>query len=213
MQSTLAEQAELLRSELQGCLARVESFLVSAQVESFLVSVETTLGRSLVGPDVSLPSELYVSSTDDVEANLYGCLSPRSRPCPSRQPFVLAASASKDIIGVRAPVMEIMPELCELCGEPASQKVVRVGDKVVAAGVLSHVPVAAFAQKLCDFIASLKGDSPGFGKTIGCLLMEKAFRDKSKKGGASHQSSFRKEKSFKNKIKKSGVTRKASAAA
>jgi hypothetical protein len=90
LQSVLAEQAELLRSELQGCLARVESFLVRA---------EATLGRPLVAPDVSPPSELHVNSTNDGEACLYGKFSPRARPSLLPLPVVHAASKSKDING------------------------------------------------------------------------------------------------------------------
>jgi hypothetical protein len=72
VQSTLAAQAELLCSELQGCLARVVTFLVRA---------EAALGRPLVTPGVSSPSELHVGShvesIDEGKAELYGCFSPR----------------------------------------------------------------------------------------------------------------------------------------
>ena len=63
----MAEEVELLRFELQRCLARVENFLV----------------RPPVAPDVSPPSELHVGFVDDEEASLYGCFSPRVRRCPT----------------------------------------------------------------------------------------------------------------------------------
>jgi hypothetical protein len=65
------------------------------------------------------------------------------------------------------------------------------------------------ARKLYNFIASLEADDPGSGKTIGCLLEERALRNKSKKVGCS----ILKEKSFKGIKKKSGSARKASATA
>jgi hypothetical protein len=55
----------------------------------------------------------------------------------------------------------------------------------------------------------LEADDPGSGKTIGCLLEERALRNKSKKVGCS----ILKEKSFKGIKKKSGSARKASATA
>jgi hypothetical protein len=123
LQSVLAEQAKLLRSELQGCLARVESFLVRA---------EAALGRPLVAPDISPPSELHVNSANDGEACLYGKFSPRARPSLSPLPVVHVASKSKDINGVMTSVMQIMPELQEICGEPASLKMVSSGTSAVA---------------------------------------------------------------------------------
>jgi hypothetical protein len=65
--SALAEQVELLRSELQGCLARVASFLTSA---------EASLGRLPVVPEVA-PLD---GSVDRGEADLFGSFSPRGRP-------------------------------------------------------------------------------------------------------------------------------------
>jgi hypothetical protein len=50
---------------------------------------------------------------------LYGGFSPRARPCPLSQPEVLAAFESEDIVGITTPVLVIMPELQELCGESA----------------------------------------------------------------------------------------------
>jgi hypothetical protein len=65
------------------------------------------------------------------------------------------------------------------------------------------------ARKFCDFLARLEADDPGSGKTIGCLLEERAIRNKCKNVG----SSVLEEKSSKRKSKKSGSTRKASTSA
>lgn len=69
----LARQAMLLRSELEGCLARVESFLLSA-------------GAALA-PEVSPLAELNVCSGDVGEEGFYGDFSPRAMPSP--QPHML----------------------------------------------------------------------------------------------------------------------------
>jgi hypothetical protein len=54
-----------------------------------------------------------------------------------------------------------------------------------------------FAKKFCDFLAGLKADDPGSGKTIGCLLKERELRKEraTKEVG----SGSLKEKTFKSK--------------
>lgn len=109
-QSVLAAEVELLRTELRGCLARVESYLMRA---------EAALCKPLVEHDVSSSSKLHVGSAVDGKANLYGCFSPRARLYLSQELVVSAASESEDIGEGMTPVMLILPELRELCREPA----------------------------------------------------------------------------------------------
>jgi hypothetical protein len=52
---------------------------------------------------------------------------------------VHVASKSKDINGVMTSVMQIMPKLKEICGEPASLKVVSIGTSAVA-DIIEIVP-------------------------------------------------------------------------
>jgi hypothetical protein len=103
VQFSLASQVELLRSELQGCLTRVVSFLVQA---------EAALGRLLVMPDVSSSSELHIDSVDKGKADLYGCFSPRGGLNTSS----LSVASRSEAADVVAPVLQFMPELQELCG-------------------------------------------------------------------------------------------------
>jgi hypothetical protein len=49
-------------------------------------------------------------------------------------------------------------------------------DEVVVSDALAHVPRAMFAEKFCDFLTNLEADDLGSGKTIGCLLNERAMR-------------------------------------
>jgi hypothetical protein len=77
------------------------------------VRAEAAFGRDPVALDVS-SSELHIGSVDNEEACLYGCFSPRARICPPPQPAVPTAYESKDIVGIIAPVMEIIPKLHEL---------------------------------------------------------------------------------------------------
>jgi hypothetical protein len=67
VQSTLTEQALLLRSELHACLARVESFLVRAG---------TSLDMLPIVPEASPPAEVIAGSAEVGEENLYGSFSP-----------------------------------------------------------------------------------------------------------------------------------------
>jgi hypothetical protein len=107
VQSTLAAQAEVLCSELQGCLARVVTFLVQA---------EAALARPLVTPRVSSPSELHANShgdsVDEGKAELYSCFSPRVGLSTS----LLLDASMCEASAVVAPVLQSMSELQELCG-------------------------------------------------------------------------------------------------
>jgi hypothetical protein len=93
-----------------------------------------------------------------------------------------------------------------------SDAVVPTSDVVVASKASTPVPGALLAKEICDFLVALEAADPGSGKTIGCLLKEKAIRDK-KRGGASSRPIILKEKSDKCRSKKSDAIRKASAVA
>jgi hypothetical protein len=50
---------------------------------------------------------------------IFGCFSPRARSYLSPQPALPGVSKCEDITVTMAPVMQIMPDLQELCGEPS----------------------------------------------------------------------------------------------
>ena len=54
------------------------------------------------------------------------------------------------------------------------------------------------AKEICDYVVALEAAEPGSGKTIGCILKEKAIKDKKRCGASSRPS------------KKSGAIRNAS---
>ncbi|XBI96188.1 hypothetical protein VPH35_032508 [Triticum aestivum] len=273
LRSTMEGQAELLRSELlnmasfrleetvqplrdvidsmKGWMLQMGNFLERAEaVLSGLLQVSPVLQTApmqhpLIVPDVNLE--------DENGDGLHGRFSPRAGVGSP-----LSASEGSCIDVVVAPVLQIMPELLELCGESTpplsveqlkvdplessvvalpplpplepsqmldSEKgdsdvamscssvsigqVVPVGDMVVAPRALARVPGALIAKEICHFLATLDAANPGSGKTIGCLLKEKAIRDK-KSGGASSRPVVLKEKSNKCRTKKSGAIEKAS---
>jgi hypothetical protein len=121
---------------------------------------------------------------------------------------------SDDFVDVLAPVLEIMPELQEICENPTSP-MSEVHSKVDLVETstsplkpnqplafmkmggldIAYVPEAIFAKRLCDLIASA---SLGSGKTIGCFLRGNAPRGKNKKA----KPSILKKKSFQMKSKK-----------
>jgi hypothetical protein len=84
--------------------------------------------------------------------------------------------------------------------------VVPVGDVVATSSAAARVPGSLVAKEICDFFATLAAANPGSSKTIGCLLNEKANRDKSKKGGTMKNSN-------KCRRKKSGAMEKVYAVA
>ena len=95
------------------------------------------------------------------------------------------------------------------CSSESIGHMVPAGDVVVAPRAMARVPRALIAKEICDSLATLDVANPGSGKTIGCLLKEKANRDK-KSGGASSRPVVLKEKSNKCRSKKSGAIGKAS---
>jgi hypothetical protein len=79
----------LLRSELHGCLARIESFLVRAGA---------ALGTSLVAPKTTTPVGLNLCSPAVGDEGLYCCLSPRAGSSLQLEPYVPAASGSESLL-------------------------------------------------------------------------------------------------------------------
>jgi hypothetical protein len=205
VQPTLVKQALLLRSKLHGCIASVESFLVSARA---------ALGTFPVAPKASSPIELNVGSTDVGEDGLYGGFFPRAMPCELPQTNVVDFSKSE----IMAPVMLVMPELQELHGQSAPPlsivhlEVDSLGSSVVASMPPSSEPThplifvdsdILFAKELSDLLVSLETVCLGSSEEIVCLLSEKDTGDKIKKV----------KDYLGSKCKKGDATRKASAAA
>ncbi|KAF7104256.1 hypothetical protein CFC21_105164 [Triticum aestivum] len=123
-QVDLVEETEMLRTELRDCLARVGSVL--GRAEAALAKLEvvpdvSSLPELQIGsvPDGSLLSKIQIGFVDG-EAGMYGDLSPRATACRLPLPVVSIASRSEFVIEVMAPVLQIMPELQKLCGEPTS---------------------------------------------------------------------------------------------
>jgi hypothetical protein len=113
-QSGMAAQAE----HLQGCLARVGSFLEHAEAALSRISL---LPAMLKTTPTSGPAEVSVGSPEDRGAELYGSFYPRvgdkslllsSLPCDP------SSSESEPIVAVVALVLQTMPELQELCATP-----------------------------------------------------------------------------------------------
>jgi hypothetical protein len=101
------------------------------------------------------------------------------------------------------PVMQIIPELQELCGQtfppllmahlhvesigtfavasapPAEPGL--VGEKGIEVGALVPTSQALFATELCDLLARLEVAIPGTSKKIACILAENTSRDKVQK--------------------------------
>jgi hypothetical protein len=91
-----------------------------AWVGSFLARAEAALGKLPAIPVVTPLAKPHVGHVGEEKADLYGCLSPRGRPSTSSLPIVSPTAESEAITRVVAPVLQIMPELHELCEEPVS---------------------------------------------------------------------------------------------
>jgi hypothetical protein len=139
----------LLRSELRDCLARVQGVLVRAedalgkltvpllpelvvgsfervdvctsyeQESSVVVDDEMALELMTKADVEAIVDKVPEESSEVGEDYIFGCYSPRARSCSPLQPAVPAVSECEGIAAIMAPVLHIMPELQELCGEPS----------------------------------------------------------------------------------------------
>jgi hypothetical protein len=118
-------------------------------------------------------------------------------------PCDASVSESAVITKVVAPVLQVMPELQELCGElsvvlpvelrsleasvvnmapsPPPLRPCQAPAIVDSAGVLAPNSEALFGKELCDLLVSLEAASPGYGMEIACVLAGKASEDIIKK--------------------------------
>jgi hypothetical protein len=100
--------------------------------------------------------------------------------------------------GILAPVLQITPELSELCEDYFVELLLELGSSeilvvasapsppqkpasVVSGEVLAHSSEALFGTELCGLLASLEAASHGYGKDIACVLTGKASEDLIKK--------------------------------
>jgi hypothetical protein len=135
-------------------------------------------------------------------------------------PCDASVSESAVITKVVAPVLQVMPELQELCGElsvvlpvelrsleasvvnmapsPPPLRPCQAPAIVDSGGVLAPNSEALFGKELCDLLVNLDTASPGYGMKIACVLAGKAFEDMIKKVENSPRSERKKRVIFSN---------------
>jgi hypothetical protein len=219
-QSSLAAKVEAL----QRCLDRVASFLERAEATrsklSLLPAVLSPLGKVDVGP------------VEDLGVELFGCLSPRvgviSSPL-STMPSMSSTIEGETVTDVVAPVLQIMPDLQDLCARPSLPLSVEHVKEDSPVTLCSHErsdvssvpfpppsalnPDALFAKELCDVLSSLGAAVPGCGRALACLLTGSTLKSKSKKVGDCARTGTGKEKSLRLKGKKKDAIGKVPVAA
>jgi hypothetical protein len=176
--------------------------------------------------------EVGVGSVEDIGVELYGCLSPHVGVISSvlsALPLVPSATEGEAIDDVVAPVLQVMPDLQELCANPClplSVECVKVDSSVILcfpegsdvtstsiSTIVGSYLDALFAKELCDVLISLEATVPGCGRAIACLLTGSTIKSKSKKVGDCPRTGTRKEKSLRCKGKKGEAIGKAPATA
>jgi hypothetical protein len=176
--------------------------------------------------------QFVVGSTEDMGAKHYGCFSPRAGDSSlsfSTSPVVSSTTKGGTIAANVAPMLEIMPELRQLCvsptlplsGEHTKVDVLAILIAPVRSDVVSvpipppptHSSDAFIAKELCDLLSRFDVVIPGFGRVIACLLTGTKIKGKTKKVGDCPQIGIRKGKTLRCKDKKSGDIEKAPAAA
>jgi hypothetical protein len=177
---------------------------------------------------MSCPPGEVNDDTEDRGDVLYGCFSPRvedSLSSLSTLPSVSSIVEDEPIDAVVPPVLQIIPELQDLCVSPTLPLSVE-NTKMDSSTTLSsperpvvtsspipppsaHNPDALLAKELCDLLSGLDTAIPGLGRAVACLLMGTPIKDKIKKVGDCSWTGMRKEKSLMSKYKKSGARRKA----
>uniref|UniRef100_A0A453TBB2 CCHC-type domain-containing protein n=1 Tax=Aegilops tauschii subsp. strangulata TaxID=200361 RepID=A0A453TBB2_AEGTS len=112
LQSALADHTTLL----QGCVARVESFLERAEVALGRLSLVPTLLQTTLTSHS--PCAVGVGSAEDRGEELYGSFSPLvgvHSSSVSTFPPMVSSTEGESIAVLLALVLQIMPELRELC--------------------------------------------------------------------------------------------------
>jgi hypothetical protein len=147
----------------------------------------TSGGPELAPVQVSFPHDSTEQNSFVVEEDhLYGCISPCGSPCLPLQPIVLPTSVSEGMVGILAPVLQIIPEVHDLCEEDSVELRLERGLFEASAVTTttsplqkpaSHSSEALFGSELCSLLASLEAASPGYGKDIACVLAGKASED------------------------------------
>ena len=178
--------------------------------------------------------EVGIDSDGDRGAELYGPFSPRVEDVSSSlfvMPSVQSTAEGEAIAAVVDPVLQIMPELRDLCASSALPLSLSMdhtkGDLSAALGssersdVISapippspgHNPDALFAKELCDLLSSVEAACPGSGRAIACLLTGTKIKGRSKKVKDCHRTGTRRGKRLTSKDKKNSAIEKVSAAA
>ena len=166
----LAEETELLRIELRDCLVRAGNVLGRAEAALAKLEVvpdvsslpELQIGVAL---DLSPSLEILVGSADG-EAGMYGDLSPRATSCRLPLPAVPITSGSEVVVEVVAPVLQIMPELQKLCGEPTSPISMVLPKEMGSLGGDLAMPTATSPLSLESSQPLAYVDHGGFGVAI-----------------------------------------------
>jgi hypothetical protein len=219
----MAAQAQ----QMQGYFARVESFLERAEAALSKLSLLPAMLKTstMSGPPVEVGAS---SSTEDKVAEIYVFFSPRAgdnSPSSPALPSVLSTLEGEAFAAVMTPVLQIMPELQELCESPDLPLVVE-HVKVNASTTLSwpeqsdvapapipppppHSSDALFAEEICDLLSKFDVLIPGLGRSIACLLTGTPIKKKNEKMGNGSRISIRKEKSLRSKHNKSVTMEKA----
>jgi hypothetical protein len=211
-----------------GSMVHVDVCVACEEESSVVVDddvvTEMMSKTSIEASVVEAPKESF----DDGDDCIFGCFSPRATSSSPLQLAMPVASQPEDIVVTMAPVMRIMPELQNLCGEPSPLSMVQHrldslgtssvvstpslvdlsqsldfvdrGVKVNEAGALApKFEAALFAEELRSLLVSLEAAIPGSGKEIASLLTDKATM-----GG------IKKVKEYLRRIsKKSGASKKA----
>jgi hypothetical protein len=84
------------------------------------------------------------------EEHLHGCFSPGGSPCSLLQPDMPVASESEGMDGILAPIVQITPELNELCGESPVLLPLEEGSD----GALAMAVVPSQPQSLASVVES-----------------------------------------------------------
>jgi hypothetical protein len=96
--------------------------------------------------DESVEQESFVVG----EECIFGSFSPRARSCPPPHRDVPIACESEHADEIRAPVMEIMPELQELCEEPSPMSMLHLQVDPPRTLVVASTPQPVEPSYICD---------------------------------------------------------------
>jgi hypothetical protein len=152
------QMVPLLPELVVGSFEHVDVCASCEQESSVVVNDEVAMELMMKVDVEAIVDKVLEESSEVGEDYIFGCYSPRARSCSPLQSAMSGVSECEGIAVIMAPVLHIMPELQDLCGEPSpSPPLSTVHLQVDLLGVSAVAPTAPSVDldESLDFVDSV----------------------------------------------------------